>query len=524
MRQFKDVLLDKYEEGLTDYWMPPLVAQNGDRPIGRIGDSDTLFLCCRRGEREIQLTEAFVDGDFPHFERGDLGNLDVVTMVQYHDKFKDIQTAFPPSIPENVLGQVLDAHGKRQTLVAESEKQTHVTYFFNGRRGALLPSQEAKIVPSRTDFAEHPEMRSPEIGDAIVEALPDSDFVLANFAAGDVIGHLLDFDVKVRCVEVIDKAVRKVLDAAASQGFTVLITADHGLIERGRNEDGSHSIAHTTAPVRFVAVHEDLKGLGADLMVEGGALCDVAPTVLEFMGLPVSAEMSGEALLKAPKAAQGKVLLLVLDGWGIGEQSKEQNPIYAATTPAIDGVLADYPHTAIEASGPYVGLPDGRAGNSETGHLTMGAGRVVEQDEVRLRRAIETGFRDNSVMRKVFARAAEEDRTVHLVGLLSEASSHGSVEEVFQVGKLARELGVGKLFLHCILDGRSAPPRGAVDLLAKHESALASLNLVTLVGRGYALDRGRDYIGKTQLVYNALVSGVGTPCWGLLEAARETSC
>ena len=508
MNSLIEELRRQYQSGQNDYWMPPIVVKTQDPTQGRVKPDDTVIFCCRRGEREVQLTETFVETEFPHFPRHELNGLRFVPMVRYHEKFADVATAFPPVKPENGLSSVLSGCGKRMMSISESEKEAHVTYFFNGRRGDLFEGQQARIIPSWQDFANHPEMRSREIGAAICEALPEHDFVLANFAAGDVIGHLFDFDLKVRCVETIDETLGTTLEAARNHGYTVLITADHGLIERGRNSDGTPSVAHTTAQVRFIVVDESVKNSSGTVMSENGSLADIAPTVLSMMKLPVPSEMTGTPITTLPRTTE-KVLLLILDGWGIGDTDLYVNPIAAASTPVIDGLLEQYPHTAIEASGVHVGLPEGRGGNSETGHLTMGAGRVIEQDELRLRKAMEEGFRNNEVITEAVDATARRGGALHLLGLLSEASSHGTIQETLKIAELARQNGVESVYLHCILDGRSAAIQGADDLLAKYRDALRDVHVATVVGRGYALDRGKDYVGKTQKVYRALVDGEG---------------
>jgi 2,3-bisphosphoglycerate-independent phosphoglycerate mutase len=502
-----ELIKKQYKEGLGDYWMPPLTAEKNGHPYGIISSGDTLFFCCRRGEREIQLTESFVEPDFNHFPRENIPDLNFISMVRYHEKFSSVPSVFPSVNPENVLTDILSRKGKKQMAISESEKEAHVTYFFNGRRNSLSADQKTIIIPSWKNFQDHPEMKSREVGDAVLNELDNNDFILVNFPAGDVIGHLADFDIKVKSIEVIDSILGEVIDKAIPAGYTVLIAADHGLIERGRNPDGTDSISHTSAQVRFIAADRELKNSGINIS-ENGSLQDIAPTILNLMGLPVPEEMTGRSLIQKEKISE-KILFIILDGWGIGEEDANLNPIFAAETPVFDSLIAEYPNTAINASGSFVGLPEGRSGNSETGHLTMGSGRIIKQDELRIRDAMAENFKNNSLIKEMFDRIIKQKSSLHLLGLLTEVSSHGSIEEVVKIIALANEAGVKQIYLHLILDGRSSPPRGAAEMLERYCDAFKNVKIVSAAGRGYALDRSRDYKNKTAPVYRSLVYGEG---------------
>jgi 2,3-bisphosphoglycerate-independent phosphoglycerate mutase len=224
--------------------------------------------------------------------------------------------------------------------------------------------------------------------------------------------------------------------------------------------------------------------------------------------------MTGRSLLaekEAPRAE--RVLLVVLDGWGLGEPG-HVNPIELAHTPCWDK-LSQRTMARLAASGEAVGLLPGRKGNSEAGHMNLGAGRIVPQDEVRIQAAIESGtFAENPAFHRAIEDAQARGGALHLLGLLSENSSHGSMSYVFELLKLARRKGCDQVFVHLITDGRSTQPGSAPALLRSFGEGLAQIEvgtLVTLVGRGLALDRGGDYTGKTQQVYRALVHGEGIP-------------
>lgn len=217
--------------------------------------------------------------------------------------------------------------------------------------------------------------------------------------------------------------------------------------------------------------------------------------------------------MKAADLEAQKVILVVLDGWGLGEEEGHVNPIRQAHTPTWDG-LRHKPMAELSASGEEVGLLPGHKGNSESGHMNIGAGRVVMQDDVRIARAIEDGsFVDNPAFGSALSNAREQQTSLHLLGILSRTSSHGSVEYVLQLARLAREQGLESVYIHLITDGRSTQPGRSPRLLREVGEEIARINagmIVTLVGRGYALDRGEDYAGKTKMVYEALVEGTGT--------------
>lgn len=504
-KNLEEIIENQYEAGLTDYWIEPLVTCRNGKAIGRISDGDTVIFCCRRGEREVQLMESFVEKNFDKFPRVKFKNLQFVPLVEYHEKFSHIKSIITPVRPRVTLGKILSEEKLRQLAVTESEKEAHVTFFFNGRHNSLYPGQETEIIPSWKDFKSHPEMKSAEIGKAVVKSMDRYDFMIVNFPAGDVIGHLQDMTLKVEAATEIDRVLGDIYHRAVSLDRTLVITADHGLMERGFTQAGTPSISHTTALVPFIVVNPKLARV--ELENREGSLTDVAPTILSLMGITKPKEMTGSSLLKSVPDPS-RVVLIILDGWGEGEDDPTVNPLKAAPTPNLDYFKRSYPYTKLRASETYVGLPKGRSGNSETGHLTIGAGRLIEQDELRLMKAIDNDFKENPVLEESFEKL-RGGASLHLIGLLSQASSHGNIGEMLSIARLAQPKYTKKVFIHLILDGRSAPPRGAMELLKKYERDLEKFEIATVVGRGYALDRSRDYTGKTKLVYDSLVHGSG---------------
>lgn len=523
-KQFIESLKTLYNRGFEDYWMPAVVARKETAAVGRISNGDTVIFCCRRGERETQLMQCFVDPTFPFFPVEKLPDLRFVPLVEYSadfvgkypEKYPAIEPLIPPIRITNSLGEVLSVHGIRQLAITESEKEAHVTFFFNGRKNALFPGQSSNIIPSWKEFRSHPEMRTREIAEAVTQSMEQYPFLLVNFPAGDVIGHLPEVDLKIKSAEEIDHGLRRILEKARSLKYTLVITADHGLMERGRNEDGTPCIAHTTAPVPLIIVQQGLSPNA--LQKSRGSLIDIAPTILTLFGIEKPLEMQGNSVLSECQPTKG-VVLIILDGWGeaaedlatVSAKDTSINPLKMAKTPTIDSLKATFPFIKLEASGSAVGLPENRSGNSETGHLTIGAGRRIEQDELRLQKERETDFQENAVLEKTI-HGMKRNSSLHLIGLLSEASSHGNIHEMCSIARFAHNRRVLPIYIHCILDGRSTPPKAGIDLLEKHTHSLQDYRLVTLAGRGYALDRSRDYTGKTKRMYDALVSGTGETC------------
>ena len=505
-----------YAEGQTDYSLDPLVlVDEHNQPVGRIADGDAVIFCCRRGEREVELTEAFTQPHFPHFPRPPLSQLDFIILTLYHEKFVNLPVAFAPTKIEGTLAETISRAGLRQLHTSESEKFAHVTFFFNGGNNQPFPGEEDIRIPSPhgVPFDQVPELSLPQVADQVFKGIQQSfDFIVANFANGDVIGHTANNDAKIRCAERVDHWLGQVVDAARSAGYVTLITADHGNLELMVTPDGSPHVAHTTNPVHFILVDPSA---AAKAHLRDGILADVAPTALAALGLEQPSMIPGASL--APGYDWGgkrKVLLIILDGWGAGN-ADAANPIFLAPTPAWDGLLKHNPISHLQASGEAVGLQPGKPGNSEAGHHNLGAGRIVLQDDVRLDSALEDGsFFTNEVFLSAIKAVKQRGVSLHLLGLLTEKSSHGSIDYPLALLNLAKAHGLDQVFLHLIFDGRSTEPGSAPALLEKLEKQMQQIGIgqvVTGIGRGIALDRDGNY-SKIQRAFDALVKGVGHPC------------
>jgi len=499
-------------EGQTDYSFAPVVLSDASgSPIGRIKDGDAVVFCCRRGEREIQLTEAFTDPALNEFPRKTFKNLPFVILTLYHDKFKDLPVAFAPARVEETLGEIVSKAGLKQVRIAESEKFAHVTFLLNG--GTPAYAQEAGVripSPKGIPFDQVPELKLPEVADKVIEAIHSGcNLIVTNFANGDVIGHTANREAKIKCAEVVDTHLGKVVEAARAAGYVTLITADHGNLEELTSEDGTPHVAHTTNPVNCLVI-DPLNQ--TPIQLADGKLADIAPTLLQVLSLSPSSLMTGRSLAPTHDfGKQRKALLIILDGWGIGKQD-ESNPIFIAPTPVWDKLLATESVCTLDASGDAVGLKGGKAGNSEAGHMNIGAGRVVLQDDVRLDMAMKDGsFFKNPVIGKAIQHAKDNHSALHLLGLLTLKSSHGSIDYPLAILQMAKDAGLDTVYLHMIFDGRSTEPGSAPALLEMLDNKVNEIGvgeIVTGIGRGIALDRDGNY-HKTEIAYKAFVDGDG---------------
>ena len=273
-----------------------------------------------------------------------------------------------------------------------------------------------------------------------------------------------------------------------------------------RTEDGKPHVAHTTNPVPFLLLDPEKR----PVTLRDGILGDVAPTILSLLGLEQPPEMTGTSLIESGSVSASKVMLIILDGWGYGTHD-DNDAIYLADTAAWDTLLETWPNSRLRASGEQVGLQAGKPGNSEAGHSNLGAGRVVEQDDVRMDHAIHSGsFRHNPVFLRVIDDARASGHPLHLIAYLTHKSSHGCIDYPLMLTEMAEGVTV---WLHIIFDGRSTPPGSAPELLQELEDELNRIGrgqIADGVGRGIALDRDGNY-EKVRRAYEAMVLGKGTP-------------
>ena len=500
---------EAYRLGQTDYYLEPLARLGEDgKPTGKIQSGEPVIFCCRRGEREIELTDAFTDPNFDKFPREYLTDLRFVIMTMYHEKFKDLPIAFAPERVVKPLAQVISEAGLRQLHCAESEKYAHVTFFFNGGNNQPFPGETDICVPSPKGipFDQKPELSLPQVAEKVMAGVDEGyDFILTNFANGDVIGHTSNSEAKLSAAAAVSRYVDQVSRYAMEHGYLVAVTADHGNIETLRDAKGKPHVAHTTNLVPFVVLDPQ----GREVPLHDGRLGDVAPTVLQVLGLNKPAEMTGASLIDAPEIRNGKMMLMILDGWGYGTHD-DGDGIYLADTPAWDALLKAYPNCRLRASGEDVGLKAGKPGNSEAGHSNLGAGRVVAQDDVRMDEAIRSGaFMTNPIFLHAIE-GAKKEGDLHLIAYLTEKSSHGCIDYPLMLTEMAE--GVKNVYYHIIFDGRSTEPGSAPAMLRALDEKLRKLGRGTIVdgvGRGIALDRDGNY-AKVKKAYDCMTLGGGT--------------
>jgi len=281
--------------GETDEFVKPIVVTRHGAPIAPIRDGDGIFCFNYRSDRMRQIVRALRTDGFDGFDVTDRPRVAMVTMTQY-DRTFPVPQAFPPFSMARIVAEVLADCGRTQLRTAETEKYPHVTYFFNGGYEPPYKGEERSLVPSQKvatyDLA--PEMSAAGITDVLTQAITRKahDFMLCNFANADMVGHTGVLPAVITAVETVDRCLGRILDVAETAGATVLVTADHGNCELMIDpETGGAHTAHTTNPVPLVAVRA-----GTSKLRDGGALCDVGPTVLRLLGIDPPIEMTGRDL------------------------------------------------------------------------------------------------------------------------------------------------------------------------------------------------------------------------------------
>jgi 2,3-bisphosphoglycerate-independent phosphoglycerate mutase len=285
----------------TDEFVTPLVQKGADgKALATIKDGDACFFYNFRADRARQLTLALSADEFSHFDRGARPKLSAFATMSQYDAKVPVPAAFPPQSFDMILSEVLSKAGVTQLRTAETEKFAHVTYFFNGGVEKEWPGEERNLVPSNRNVATYdlaPEMSAVPVTDVVVKALEagQPDFILVNYANPDMVGHTGKLDPAVSAIDTIDQCIGRIIAAAEKANASVFITADHGNCEQMVDPTtGQPHTAHTTNPVPFIAAAPDLVGRK---LKDGGRLADVAPTLLEYLGLPKPAEMDGQSLL-----------------------------------------------------------------------------------------------------------------------------------------------------------------------------------------------------------------------------------
>ncbi|AZS13212.1 2,3-bisphosphoglycerate-independent phosphoglycerate mutase [Paenibacillus lutimineralis] len=293
---------ESYEKSVFDeFVMPTVIADENDQPVGLVESEDSVIFLNFRPDRAIQLSNAFTNEDFRGFDRGPKcpKNLHFVCLTLFSETVNGY-VAYSPKNLDNTFGEVLVQNGKNQLRIAETEKYPHVTFFFSGGRDVELPGETRVLInsPKVATYDLQPEMSAYEVAEACVKEIEKDvhDAIILNFANPDMVGHSGMLEPTIKAVEVTDECVGKVVDAVTAKGGAVIIIADHGNADMEFDENGRPHTAHTTNPVPFIVTDENV------VLREGGILADVAPTLLDLMGLPQPEEMTGQSMIASRKA------------------------------------------------------------------------------------------------------------------------------------------------------------------------------------------------------------------------------
>ena len=287
-----DAIKSSYDNGVTDEFIKPVEIDCE----GKIKDGDSLIFFNFRPDRARQIVRALVDENFDGFPRKEK-NIFLVTMTQYDDTIPHTNIAYPENRPTNTLGEILEKNHLRQLRIAETEKYAHVTFFFNGGREVMFKGEDRILVqsPKVATYDLKPEMSAPEITENLIEKLRENiyDCIILNFANPDMVGHTGVIPAAIKAVETVDNCIGKILKEIKKLGGALLITAAHGNCDMMLTKDNKPITSHTTNKVPFI-----LYGVENVKLRSEGALCDIAPTILELLNIKQPKEMTGKSLIE----------------------------------------------------------------------------------------------------------------------------------------------------------------------------------------------------------------------------------
>lgn len=294
-KNIEESILNSYNQGITDEFIEPLVIlDKNNQPIAKINEGDVVIFFNFRTDRGRELTEALSQKDF-HEQNMHKLDLYYVTMTNYDETFKNVHVIYDKDNITETLGEVLEKEKKKQIRIAETEKYPHVTFFFSGGREEPFIGEQRilKNSPKVATYDLKPEMSAYELKDALIPELEkeEVDFVCLNFANGDMVGHTGVMEAAIKACEAVDKCVEEVVTVALKHNYTTILIADHGNCETMINPDGSPNTAHTTNPVPIILIDKTLK------TINNGILGDIAPTILDLMGIKKPDVMTCKSLL-----------------------------------------------------------------------------------------------------------------------------------------------------------------------------------------------------------------------------------
>ena len=265
------------------------------QPVAVIEEDDVVICFNFRSDRLREMTVVLTQKDMPEAGMKTIP-LHYYTMTPYDETFKKVSVIFDKDNVTKTLGELMAAAGKKQLRIAETEKYAHVTFFFSGGREEVFPGENRIMIPSPKvpTYDLQPEMSAYEVRDAVVKELKSGnpDFICLNFANGDMVGHTGVWDAIIQAIEAVDTCVQSVVETAIKQGYSAILIADHGNADNAVNQDGSPNTAHSLNPVPCIVVDDRVA------KVKNGILADVAPTILDLMGMPQPAEMTGKSLVE----------------------------------------------------------------------------------------------------------------------------------------------------------------------------------------------------------------------------------
>ena len=287
---------NSYQKEIFDEFVEPTVIVNGETPIATISKNDSVIFYNFRPDRAREITRVLVDKDFSDFETKKDLNLFFVCMTQYDETMPNVKVAFKPTKLINTFGEYISNKGLTQLRIAETEKYAHVTFFFNGGNEKQYKGEDRILVqsPKVETYDMQPEMSAPEVTEKVLEAINSKkyDAIILNYANPDMVGHTGNLDAAIKAIEEIDKDVGRVVEAIRANEGVLLITADHGNSEQMVDyTTGEPQTSHTTNPVPLILVGME------NAKIKSGKLADLAPTMLDIMGLEKPAEMTGESII-----------------------------------------------------------------------------------------------------------------------------------------------------------------------------------------------------------------------------------
>ncbi len=290
---------ESYQKEIFDEFIEPTIMCSGDKPVATIGKNDSVIFYNFRPDRAREITRALVDDEFNEFETEKL-DLYYVCFTQYDETLPNVKIAFKPEVLANTFGEYISKKGLKQLRIAETEKYAHVTFFFNGGEEKQYPGEDRILVPSPKveTYDMKPEMSAEEVTEKVIEAIKSEkyDCIILNYANPDMVGHTGSLTAAIKAVETIDTCVQKVVNEIKNKQGVLLITADHGNAEQMIDyKTGEPHTAHTTNNVPLILVGID------GVKLEEGKLADLAPTMLDIMGLEKPAEMTGKSLIQKYK-------------------------------------------------------------------------------------------------------------------------------------------------------------------------------------------------------------------------------